>query len=347
MTPGSLTCEISRRPCWRTFYVGLAVNATAVLLVLAIDPSLHTILAEQPLITARYIALVAPVMKPSATTPPTAPMAATLVKVKRPISRPVHETIPEPQKAEVAKARPSSEMPPVARRTPAEAAAKPAPALPVHNVNTHVNTNVFASERSDLPVVHELARKVQTGGFGDPNGLPGQGDPKRETINATNVGSFDLPDGSGKGNGTGRSSGTSARIRTSQFADASKPQVLGARNENVVAGGFGDVIAETKSADAQQLALQAHIQPVQILFKPVPAYTPQARRLGVQGEVLLDVVFEASGALEIKRVVKGLGYGLDDMALAAARQIQFRPALRDGQPYDCAALVHIHFELAD
>ena len=45
--------------------------------------------------------------------------------------------------------------------------------------------------------------------------------------------------------------------------------------------------------------------------------------------------------------VKGLGYGLDDSALAAAEHIRFRPARRDGQPYDCAALVHIVFELSE
>jgi protein TonB len=76
-------------------------------------------------------------------------------------------------------------------------------------------------------------------------------------------------------------------------------------------------------------------------------YTAEARRRGVEGEVLLEVVFSASGSLHINRVVKGLGYGLDDSALAAAQRIQFRPARRDGQPYDCATLVHMVFELAD
>jgi len=59
--------------------------------------------------------------------------------------------------------------------------------------------------------------------------------------------------------------------------------------------------------------------------------------------VLLDVVFEASGELHIKRVVKRLGYGLDENAWR--QRIQFRPPRRVGQPYDCAALVHIMFEL--
>ena len=57
--------------------------------------------------------------------------------------------------------------------------------------------------------------------------------------------------------------------------------------------------------------------------------------------------FGANGSLHVNRIVKGLGYGLDNNALVAAQRIQFRPARRDGQPYDCAALVHIVFELAE
>jgi TonB family protein len=89
------------------------------------------------------------------------------------------------------------------------------------------------------------------------------------------------------------------------------------------------------------------LQPVEIVFKPRPVYTPEARSKRVEGEVLLEVVFGASGSLHISRVVKELGYGLDDAAVAAAQHIQFRPARRDGQPYDCAALVHIKFELSE
>jgi TonB family protein len=84
---------------------------------------------------------------------------------------------------------------------------------------------------------------------------------------------------------------------------------------------------------------------VEIVYKPRPGYYRGSTAAKSEGEVLLDVVFAASGSLRVNRVVKGLGYGLDDMALAAAQYIQFHPARRDGQPYDCAAPVHIVFEL--
>jgi outer membrane biosynthesis protein TonB len=44
--------------------------------------------------------------------------------------------------------------------------------------------------------------------------------------------------------------------------------------------------------------------------------------------------------------VRGLGYGLDEAAQDAARQIKFKPARQDGQPVDFAGIVHITFELA-
>ncbi len=46
------------------------------------------------------------------------------------------------------------------------------------------------------------------------------------------------------------------------------------------------------------------------------------------------------------RVVRGLGHGLDETAIAAAREIRFRPARQNGAPVDSDAIVHIQFQLA-
>ena len=60
----------------------------------------------------------------------------------------------------------------------------------------------------------------------------------------------------------------------------------------------------------------------------------------------MQVVFTAAGQVQVQHVVQGLGYGLNDAAEAAARQIRFRPAQQEGQPVDSTAIVHIVFELA-
>jgi TonB family protein len=86
--------------------------------------------------------------------------------------------------------------------------------------------------------------------------------------------------------------------------------------------------------------------PVEIMFKPSPVYTDEARSLKLEGEVLLEVSFSANGTLHVNRVVRGLGHGLDEAAVAAATKIRFKPASRGGQPVDSTAIVHVTFQLA-
>jgi TonB family protein len=85
---------------------------------------------------------------------------------------------------------------------------------------------------------------------------------------------------------------------------------------------------------------------VEITFKPNPIYTQEARDLKLEGEVLLEVSFSANGTLHVNRVVRGLGHGLDEAAIAAANKIRFKPALRYSQPVDSTAVVHVTFQMA-
>ena len=86
--------------------------------------------------------------------------------------------------------------------------------------------------------------------------------------------------------------------------------------------------------------------PAEVTFKPLPVYTDEARKLRIEGEVLLEVVFESSGKLQILRVVRGLGHGLDEAAVRATEKIRFKPAQRDGQLTDSTAVLHIIFQIA-
>ncbi|MGD0514361.1 MAG: energy transducer TonB, partial [Terriglobales bacterium] len=85
---------------------------------------------------------------------------------------------------------------------------------------------------------------------------------------------------------------------------------------------------------------------VEIISKPSPVYTQEARQLKLEGEVLLEVLFGANGQLHVNRVVRGLGHGLDEAAVTAASQMRFKPALRMGTPVDSTAVVHVVFQLA-
>jgi protein TonB len=109
---------------------------------------------------------------------------------------------------------------------------------------------------------------------------------------------------------------------------------------------FGDTTIAAGNAPARKAAGPAAFQPVEILSKPRPQYTDEARRKQIEGEVLLEILFGAAGEARVVRVVRGLGYGLDETAIAAAREIRFKPAQREGAAVDSAAVVHIVFQLA-
>jgi TonB family protein len=214
-----------------------------------------------------------------------------------------------------------------------------------------VRTNVFSAGSSAAPTVARAPSQVQTGGFGDPNGIPAKANPGR-AVNIAAAGSFDLPSGGGNGNGSGGARGVPGVVASAGFGGGMATGDTQARNSApsgaVQASGFGDAdvpaAPTVRSHQAEPGATAA--LPAEIISKPTPVYTQEARSLRIQGEVLLEVVLEASGGLRVVRVVRGLGHGLDDNAVKAAERIRFKPATRNGQPTDSVVVLHIVFQLA-
>lgn len=207
-----------------------------------------------------------------------------------------------------------------------------------------VVTDAFASGSSAPVTLQKPAREVQTGGFGDPNGVKSTSD-KKGQITMTRMGSFDLPSGPGTGNGTGGERGT---VASAGFGSGVAGPGNGdrPRGGKIVQTGFSEVTAAAPAAKVHADE-KPSLTPVEILYKPLPVYTQEARQMHLEGEVLVRVTFGAGGDLHVQQVVRGLGHGLDESALRAAQQIRFRPARRNGEPYDYTALVHIVFELAN
>jgi TonB family protein len=114
----------------------------------------------------------------------------------------------------------------------------------------------------------------------------------------------------------------------------------------VKAGGFADASTAVTEAPKKKADSGEATTPVNILEKPKPVYTEDARKQKIEGDVVVEVVFLASGQVQVNRVVSGLGHGLDDAALRAAGQIKFKPARRDNQPVDFPARVRIEFRMA-
>ncbi|HKE57551.1 MAG TPA: energy transducer TonB [Pyrinomonadaceae bacterium] len=84
-----------------------------------------------------------------------------------------------------------------------------------------------------------------------------------------------------------------------------------------------------------------------ILAKPNPNYTRAAREAGVQGYVVLKVLLSAKGDIDRVRVVRRLPYGLTENGIQAACKIQFKPALKGGQPVAMWLNVEYVYRLAN
>ncbi len=219
------------------------------------------------------------------------------------------------------------------------------PRPPVH---TGVLNSPGTSEQPTL--AGKRAGEVQTGGFGDPNGVPATGRTDKAP-NINRVGSFGLPPGYGQGNGTGGTRGARGVVESAGFGNGvakGGPNARGNPGRAVRGTAFGDAAPSAGAGAPPQAARAAKPErvAVEILQKPNPAYTAEARRRRIEGDVKLRVVFAASGELRVAGVLQSLGYGLDEAAIAAAKRIQFRPARVNGCAVDEPAVVTIEFKLA-
>jgi protein TonB len=82
-----------------------------------------------------------------------------------------------------------------------------------------------------------------------------------------------------------------------------------------------------------------------VLREVRPDYTEDARRQGIEGDVVLEIVVRADGSVGDVRIVNGLGAGLDRRAVDAVRQWRFSPARRFGTPVDVMVEVAVEFKL--
>jgi periplasmic protein TonB len=85
----------------------------------------------------------------------------------------------------------------------------------------------------------------------------------------------------------------------------------------------------------------------EVTERKLPGYTREARRVGVQGIVVLKVLLASDGKIDRVRVVRRLPYGLTENAIRVACEIKFKPAMKAGQPVAQWLSVQYAFRLAD
>jgi TonB family protein len=189
------------------------------------------------------------------------------------------------------------------------------------------NSNTLSASSSN----HTLAN-ISTTVPPDPSLSP-QGSPT-ETVSETrrpNNNSVDR-DGIGTGNETGSSTSTSSRTNSES-----------PKSVNTNTGGQPEATDEdyaNKIFKPSEVSSKARI-----ISRPDPLYTEEARKNQIAGTVVLRAVFSSDGQVTNIRTVNGLPHGLTERAMAAARQIKFTPATKDGRPVSQYIQIEYNFNL--
>ena len=296
------------------------------------------------------------------------------------------EPEPEPEPVEIAELQPvepppTPEPPPrrvekIVRHEPpkkTELKPEPIPAAPEPaKPKPTVHTDVYKTEAAPEPTVVASSRQSRTGSFGEVESKPSEPAPSRTARTVQPVGGFadDASDDSSAPVGRrntrvvasgsfgddamtvpregkpARGGGTVAR--TAFVSEAADERAAPRTASEVARGGFEDDAASPRPASKRRRTVEVEDpdSPVEIVSKPKPLYTDQARELRIEGEIVLEVTFASTGQLRVLRVVRGLGHGLDEAAVNAAKKIEFTPAKRNGQPVDHTATLRVVFRLA-
>jgi len=86
-------------------------------------------------------------------------------------------------------------------------------------------------------------------------------------------------------------------------------------------------------------------QEPKLLHAEEPQYSDEARQARYQGSVLLAIEVDVNGRVTNVRVMRSLGLGLDEKAIAAVLKWKFRPAMAGGRPVTAPAQVQVTFHL--
>ena len=170
-------------------------------------------------------------------------------------------------------------------------------------------------------------------------------DPREIPYGVPNSTATEPSSGPGRGGGMGDGSGGGVGTGDGTGAGPGRGYNMGGGDPNVGgggpgAGGGGGAIDYTRPFKQNDVSVRALIT-----FKPEPGFTEEARQQNVTGTVRLRAILSAGGEVTNISVVKGLPSGLTEKAIAAARQIKFRPAQKDGRAVSQYVVLEYNFNI--
>jgi len=134
---------------------------------------------------------------------------------------------------------------------------------------------------------------------------------------------------------TGGVNGTGIALPVGGGGPARQPSV-----EKVVRKAAASVAAALPSDGCDEPA--AKPKPISV---PQPGYTDDAQAAAIEGKVRVQLTVDESGKVIDVKLISGLGHGLDEAALSAARRATFEPASRCGKPTQATFTISMRFKL--
>jgi TonB family protein len=293
------------------FFTSIAVQMAAIAIAIFVSLTAPTILEQQ-----RHFYTVTPLVMPSVAPAASRPVPAIPVAVLPAVSRSLTLDTPR-QQVRVAPVPPAPPILPPVFQPKASLPELPKPAPVAPPVPRKVAATAF-SDHPPIPPPLPAARPVQSIAFAVSEKATPAATPQSKVVAVLQ--GFEQP----------------------------TPSPRQPENHNAAVGlaGFGMTQPPSSPRNRSNTVTGQRLSPVVVETTPKPLYTDEARRLHIEGEVLLQVVFQSSGKVHVLSVIKGLGYGLDGAAIRAAERIHFKPAQSAGQSVDSDAVVHIVFALS-
>ena len=331
--------EVDRSPV--SFVTSLVVNGMALALVLYIGATAKHVLEQHHYEITELIVPTTPPPQPKIKQPPPPklppPPETPKLQMEAPkIEMPKPKPEPKPIQMEAKVAMPA--MKPAAKPAivlaPQPKAALTA-AMPAQSPDVKPSTApVHLGETFGVTPNPNATRPATVAAIGNPyGGMQGPAVAPHGVVGSTGI---------GNGLKSGSNAGMAGKVASAGIPGAS---AAGPGSYGKVAS--AGIPAATTAAPVTQRANSAPAATsLEVISKPPVQYTPEARQMKVEGDVVLRVTFLATGQVVIQGVVKGLGHGLDEEARRVAQQIRFRPATRDGHPIDLTTTITISFQLA-
>jgi protein CpxP len=76
-----------------------------------------------------------------------------------------------------------------------------------------------------------------------------------------------------------------------------------------------------------------------------PPYTPEAKQAGIEGIIVVQAVVRKDGTIGRAKILRGLGYGLDEAAINSVKEWRFKPGTINEQPVNVRANIEVSFRL--